>query len=410
MKIAPEFLEVVRSALAGAKITDADRVEAVAAKLAANGWAWVADPAGSTSFIPSESGNISAAALAEVTTTAKREPNAPAAPVAVKVFGHTAEEWSSLSAVNRQRFIEAGTTQARARGEGDDLLAARRALGEGVATAAQITAIDRADKANRAAATQPTSRQAITQSKRAADERLAGDLVAANGAAIQGASSDPQIQKLAAAGGVHAVRNARRDIETARRTAADKTASANVKAYAETLRVRAEKVHQSLRDIPLGDPGYLAPTSLGIERNSKFDVVGVVAHYSDRQRPQVQKLLASEGALDLDVHADPLEFLQAMATCEVVISSSLHGLVFAEALGIPNLWFIPGRHVGGDGFKFRDWFGTTRKPQSSPQEVGDVETLRSLASLARLHDSQIDCAALAAAFPAKHKADARETQ
>lgn len=174
-----------------------------------------------------------------------------------------------------------------------------------------------------------------------------------------------------------------------------------------TWRALRENGHR-LHDMPLGDPGYLAPALLGIERKPKRDVVGVVAHYADRERPQIQRLLASDGALDLNVHADPVEFLQAMATCEAVISSSLHGLVFAEALGIPNLWITAGHHVGGDGFKFRDWFGTVRKPQSSPQEAGDGETLRLLASLASLHDTEIDSAALAAAFPANHKTDVQD--
>lgn len=45
--------------------------------------------------------------------------------------------------------------------------------------------------------------------------------------------------------------------------------------------------------------------------------------------------------MELNVRNDPDQFLHAMKACEAIISSSLHGLIFAEALGIPNLWVTP---------------------------------------------------------------------
>jgi hypothetical protein len=155
-----------------------------------------------------------------------------------------------------------------------------------------------------------------------------------------------------------------------------------------------------LRDVPLGDPGFLAPRLLGIapEVEPRFRV-GIVAHYVDRFHPTVRRLLQQPDVLDLNVHEDPEVFLRKMACCECVISSSLHGLIFAEAMGLPNLWVQASDDIAGDGFKFRDWFSTTGRPQSSPHLLTDLDQPDELADRAIIHESTIDADALLAAFP-----------
>jgi len=156
-------------------------------------------------------------------------------------------------------------------------------------------------------------------------------------------------------------------------------------------------------EIPLGDPGYLAPALLGIQRAAAPSFrVGLVCHYVDRWHPVMRRLMHMDGVIDLDVHAAPDEFLRRMAQCDTVVSSSLHGLVFAEALGIPNLWVEAGREVAGDGFKFRDWYTTTRRPQKAPHAIAEGDTVEALADRAECRESTIDTAALAEAFPRRY--------
>jgi hypothetical protein len=155
------------------------------------------------------------------------------------------------------------------------------------------------------------------------------------------------------------------------------------------------------RDVPLGDPAFLAPAMLGVARAASPSCrLGVVAHYMDRDDSRVRRLLADPEVCDLDVREEPLIFLQRMAACEAVASTSLHGLIFAEALGAPSLWLTAGDRLIGGRFKFLDWYSTTRRPRSAPYDLADGDTAADLAARAAFSEVAIDVDALLASFPA----------
>lgn len=102
------------------------------------------------------------------------------------------------------------------------------------------------------------------------------------------------------------------------------------------------------RDVVLGDPGLLAGCLLDTWPDPVHEL-GVVPHWQDRSlAPRFP------GALVVDVGRPPLEVIAAIASCRRIVSSSLHGLVIADALGIPRRWETFPRVQGG-GFKFRDY-------------------------------------------------------
>lgn len=171
--------------------------------------------------------------------------------------------------------------------------------------------------------------------------------------------------------------------------------------------LRGQLSHSVLRqkgiavgDIALGDPGYLVPSLLGIKRSvaPKFRI-GLVCHYVDRQHPIMFRMMNEPGVIDLNVHKDPVDFLTHMADCEIIISSSLHGLIFSEALGIPNLWVKAGDEIAGGEFKFQDWYSTTARPQLLPILINQESTAEDLARQAELRESTIDVNALIKSFP-----------
>ena len=184
--------------------------------------------------------------------------------------------------------------------------------------------------------------------------------------------------------------------------------------------VRGKLTHGAIRDqgiaisdVPLGDPGFIAPTIFGITRSPtpKYRL-GVVPHYVDRTSPLLRRLLSvpSPDVVDLNVHQDAETFLRGMANCSAVISSSLHGLIFAEALGIPNLWVKASEEIAGGTFKFDDWFTTTAIPQRNVHVLTAEDSVDGLIDRATMHESTIDVPALRAAFPHQALEELREDE
>jgi pyruvyltransferase len=72
------------------------------------------------------------------------------------------------------------------------------------------------------------------------------------------------------------------------------------------------------------------------------------------------------------------EFVDQIVGCELVVSSSLHGLIAAEAYGIPAVWIELSDRVLGAGFKFHDYFLGSGRVVEGPIRVGKTTTIGEL--------------------------------
>lgn len=140
---------------------------------------------------------------------------------------------------------------------------------------------------------------------------------------------------------------------------------------ARVLAVRGERTARECRGVPagtpFGDPGILVGTLIGDgdrgrlvvgERGELGDVV--VPHYVDHDLAD-----RHPGATVVPITSDPIEFVTAVARADRVFTSSLHGLITADALGIPHV-LEPHPSVIGGLWKFQDYasaFGETIRPR-----------------------------------------------
>lgn len=109
---------------------------------------------------------------------------------------------------------------------------------------------------------------------------------------------------------------------------------------------------------PLGDPGILVDELLD-ERPAVTRRALVVPHYVDRWIRW-----RHIGTPSASVTGDMRELLTAIAASRLVYTSSLHGLIAADVLGVPHVLELSGR-VRGGLFKFADYvsaFGDTITP------------------------------------------------
>jgi hypothetical protein len=80
---------------------------------------------------------------------------------------------------------------------------------------------------------------------------------------------------------------------------------------------------------------------------------------------------------------DVLATVRTIASCDFVVSSSLHGLIAADAFGIPNVWVRWSDRVAGGSWKFLDYFRSVGRPERGPEPLpGELREVESRASLA----------------------------
>lgn len=101
-----------------------------------------------------------------------------------------------------------------------------------------------------------------------------------------------------------------------------------------------------------GDPGLLINTALPF-KGTREDRIGIVPHLSLIEDPELLEFAGSDPAYVLiDPRGDAADVCLQIASCAHVFASSLHGLIVADAYGVPNTWITP---VGQSWLKYLDY-------------------------------------------------------
>lgn len=135
-------------------------------------------------------------------------------------------------------------------------------------------------------------------------------------------------------------------------------------------------------EIVLGDGGLLV--SLLRRATPKRYKIGLIPHYAQADDPEVRALAEHPEIHLIDACASPREVIHHISQCESVLSSSLHGLIVSDALGIPNRWVqfpaTSSRVIGGS-FKFLDYYSAFGIEDLQPTWLTAHETLDTLLPL-----------------------------
>ena len=59
-------------------------------------------------------------------------------------------------------------------------------------------------------------------------------------------------------------------------------------------------------------------------------------------------------------------FIDDICSFEAIVSSSLHGIIIADAYEIPNVWISLDENHPDDNFKFKDYYLSVNKDISKP--------------------------------------------
>jgi pyruvyltransferase len=128
--------------------------------------------------------------------------------------------------------------------------------------------------------------------------------------------------------------------------------------------VRGPLTRELIRaDVPevYGDPAILLPTFFTPRAEKRYEL-GLVPHFTDRDAVRV----VDPSISTIEVGSDWREVVEAITACHAILSSSLHGLIVAEAYGVPAAWMTITNKVKGGGFKFRDYYLATGREPPEP--------------------------------------------
>lgn len=151
-----------------------------------------------------------------------------------------------------------------------------------------------------------------------------------------------------------------------------------------------------------GDPALLMPDFYNPEVE-KTNKVGIIPHVTEIDRPEVKSILERHPTLKLiDIRLGHEEFIDELKSVEYVLSSSLHGLIAADAYRIPNAKIdIPGPGYKGDNWKYYDYFASVGRFVTMGHRINMTTNLQDLTDAAHWNFKfgRLDLEPLRKAFP-----------
>lgn len=169
--------------------------------------------------------------------------------------------------------------------------------------------------------------------------------------------------------------------------------------------VRGYRSIERLRELGLsppeivGDPALLIPRYYQPKRSNKRYELGFIPHCFELDLPVVAELSARDDIKVIDITGDLFKVVDEINSCEFISSSSLHGLICADAYGVPSRWMELSDRPVGDGFKFHDYYSSIGKCSDGPVRVRSAADLSSLQKNVDDSPAKIDLEALLEACP-----------
>ena len=105
--------------------------------------------------------------------------------------------------------------------------------------------------------------------------------------------------------------------------------------------------------------------------------IGIIPHYVDLQNPLVENFVKDNNdvlLINMKNYGNWHEIPDKINECDLILSSSLHGLIISDSYNIPNVWisFSDGL-IGGGKFKFLDYFASVKRKVSNPIKIEEMD-------------------------------------
>lgn len=123
---------------------------------------------------------------------------------------------------------------------------------------------------------------------------------------------------------------------------------------------------------PFGDPGIFAADLLKT-RPALTGRIGLVPHWTQADDGEIADLVR-----DLDLQlidprtGDAISVIRQIAACRFILTNSLHGMIVADSLGVPNEWLNPAGIHSFATLKFLDYAASVGRFLGAPLDLDQV--------------------------------------
>ena len=139
-----------------------------------------------------------------------------------------------------------------------------------------------------------------------------------------------------------------------------------------------------------GDPLLLLPKFYSPKIASDYRL-GIISHIADYSASTLKQLLKNEGVLLIDTSKLSVkEVADLVCRCDKVVSTSLHGLVLADAYQIASGWIKNSKRSPEQDFKFYDYFSSLGLYDKIPLELSSDLSLPQLEEICRVRKITIN--------------------
>jgi pyruvyltransferase len=136
-----------------------------------------------------------------------------------------------------------------------------------------------------------------------------------------------------------------------------------------------------------GDPALLYPIFYKPKSTKKYKY-GIIPHYIDHSSSWISKFENNNDIKIINIKDFTINrFVDEINECEIILSSSLHGIIAGDSYGIPSYWIELSKSVQGDGFKFNDYFSSVKRPLISPIIPNYISKIEDISS--QLYDYNV---------------------
>jgi pyruvyltransferase len=136
---------------------------------------------------------------------------------------------------------------------------------------------------------------------------------------------------------------------------------------------------KSKNDIALGDPALLLPLMYNKEIPKKYKT-SIIPHYVDKNQSSFLRLKDDLDAIFIDIECGNKykDFIDEILRSELVITSSLHGVIVCFAYKVPVVWVKFSNKLLGNDFKFYDFYQSLGLFNVSPYIINDYANVPDL--------------------------------